>query len=74
MVLMEADTLCIPIISTDIASTRAMGDYAGYIVENSEEGILQGMYDFVDGKVTCANSDFEKYNDIAVNEFYSLLK
>jgi len=74
MVLMEADTLCITIISTDIASTRAMGDYAGYIVENSEEGILQGMYDFVDGKVTCANSDFEKYNDIAVNEFYSLLK
>ena len=74
MVLMEADTLCIPIISTDIPATRAMGDYAGCIVENSMEGILRGMHDFVDGKVTCNNSDFEEYNENAVNEFYSLLK
>lgn len=74
MVLMEADALCIPIISTDIPSTRAMGDYAGHVVENSEEGILKGMNDFICGKVTCNNSDFEKYNEIAVNEFYELLE
>ena len=74
MVLMEADTLCVPIISTDIASTRAMGEYAGHLVENSQEGILKGMHDFVDGNVACSNSDFEKYNEVAVDEFYSLLQ
>ena len=73
MVLMEADTLCVPMISTDIDSTRAMGDYAGVIVENSEEGILNGMYDFVSGKVTCKNSDFKEYNEKAVNEFIKLI-
>jgi CDP-glycerol glycerophosphotransferase len=73
MVLMEADTLCVPMISTDIESTRAMGDYAGVIVENSQEGILQGMHDFVSGNVKCKNSDFKMYNEIAVDEFKRLI-
>lgn len=73
MVLMEADALCIPIISTDIDATRAMGKYAGYIVENSQEGLLKGMFDFVDSKVTCQNSDFEQYNLKAIEEFLNLL-
>ena len=73
MVLMEADTLCIPMISTDIESARAMGDYAGVIVENSEEGILKGMKDFVSGNIACKNSDFEKYNEMALDEFLELI-
>ena len=74
MVLMEADTLSVPIISTKINATCEMGDYAGYIVENSQEGILQGMYDFADGKVECKNSDFEKYNQMAIDEFLTLIR
>ena len=74
MVLMEADTLGIPIISTDIEATRAMKDYAGFIVENSEDGILHGMYDFVSGKVKANNSDFEKYNQEALDEFNRIIK
>ncbi|MBE6498985.1 MAG: glycosyltransferase [Methanobrevibacter thaueri] len=74
MVLMEADTLSIPIISTKINATTMMGDYAGEIVENSQEGLLKGMYDYVDGKIKCNNSNFEKYNQEAINEFYKLLK
>ena len=73
MVLMEADTLGIPMISTDIASTRAMGDYAGVIVENSQEGILKGMHDFASGKIKFECSDFKKYNDDAVSEFNCLM-
>ena len=73
MVLMEADILCVPMISTDIESTRAMGDYAGTIVENSEDGILQGMYDFVSGNISCTNSDFKTYNEKAVEEFKNIL-
>ena len=74
MVLMEADTLCLPIISTDISATRAMGDYAGVLVENSKEGLLKGMHDFVDAKIRCVNSDFESYNKNARKEFLELLK
>lgn len=73
MVLMEADTLDIPIVSTNIESTIEMGDYAGYRVENSQEGILQGMYDFTEGKVKPNSSDFAKYNMQAVEEFYKII-
>ena len=74
MVLMEADTLSVPIISTDIESTRVMGDYAGVIVDNSKEGILQGMYDFANGNVGCKNSDFEEYNKKVIEEFNEIIK
>ena len=74
MVLMEADTLNVPIISTDIESTRAMKDYAGTIVENSQEGILQGMYDFALGKIKPNNSDFKEYNEKALDEFNKIIK
>ena len=74
MVIMEADTLDVPIISTDIQSTRRMGEYGGYLVENSLEGLLNGMYDFANGKVMPLNSDYEQYNKNAITEFYDILK
>ena len=49
------------------------GIMKGYIIENSEEGILQGMHDYMDGKVHAMNIDFEEYNQEAIKEFYSLL-
>ena len=73
MVLMEADTLNIPIISTDIESTRAMEDYAGVLVENSESGILQGIYDFAMGKINANGSDFKQYNENSVGEFIKII-
>ena len=74
MVIMEADTLDIPIISTDIESTRSMGEYGGYLVENSLEGLLSGMHDFAGGKVKPPESDYEQYNRNAITEFYEILK
>lgn len=73
MVIMEADTLNIPIIATDIIGTQWMRDYDGYIVDNSQEGILQGMYDFMDGKVNTLGIDYEEYNKQAVQEFIDIL-
>lgn len=73
MVLMEADTLDIPIIATDIESTRHMGSYGGYLVENSQEGLLNGMYDFADGKVKPPKSDYGQYNKEAIKEFLEIL-
>ena len=40
--------------------------------ENSEEGLLKGMHDFMEGKVRVMNIDFEKYNQSAVEEFHSI--
>ena len=43
------------------------------MVESSEEGILNGLYDFMEGKVKPLGLDYEKYNEEAIEEFYSLL-
>ena len=74
MVIMEADTLHVPIIATDIIGTQWMRDYGGHIVEASQEGILEGLNDFMNGDVELLNIDYEQYNRDAVDEFYSLLK
>ena len=71
MVIMEADTLDVPIVATDIESTKNMGYFGGYLVENSQDGLLKGMLDFVDGKVKPLNSDYEEYNKKAIDEFLS---
>ena len=36
------------------------------------QGILQGMYDFVDGKVHTFDIDYEEYNETAHKEFLKL--
>lgn len=73
IVLMEADTLNLPIFATDINGTKWMKEYGGYLVNNDEDGILQGMYDFMEGKVSNLNIDYKDYNERAIEEFYSIL-
>ena len=74
MVIMEADTLNVPIIATDIVGTQWMRDYGGNIVDDSEEGILQGMYDYMEGNVNPKlNIDYEEYNKKAVEEFLKII-
>ncbi len=73
MVTMEAEALKVPIIATDICGVQMLRKYNGYIVENSEEGILQGMHDYMDGKVNTMDIDFEEYNKEAIEDFCSIL-
>ena len=73
MVIIEADTLNIPVMATDIVGTQWMKDYGGYMVENSEDGILNGLYDFMKGNVNTLGLDYEEYNKEAIEEFYSIL-
>ncbi|WP_304093798.1 glycosyltransferase [Methanobrevibacter ruminantium] len=74
MVLMEADSLNIPVIATDCDGIQWMKDYDGKIIENSEEGILNGLYDFMEGDVNHLDIDFEEYNKNAIEEFYSIFE
>lgn len=73
LVIAEADILGKPVISTDIDGPRTfMQKNGGTLVENSENGILNGMRLLADGKVKLMNVDYEKYNDEVRAQFDSL--
>lgn len=75
LVILEADTLGIPVISTDIVGPRGfMQEHGGYLVKPDEEGIYQGMKAFDRGEVRAMNVDFEKYNQHAVQQFEKLFE
>ncbi len=74
LVILEADTLGIPTLATDIPGPRGfMKKYGGILIENSKVGILNGMKMFADSKVTAMNVDYEKYNNEAVKKFYEII-
>lgn len=63
LVMLEADSLGIPVFSTDVhGPSNFLKHYGGHLVEDSTEGILQGMYDFADGKIKPMNIDYIKRN------------
>ena len=73
LVLLEADCLGVPSFSTDIIGPRDfLRQHKGHLVPSSTAGILQGMYDFVDGKVHTYDIDYEAYNRNALEEFERL--
>ena len=75
LVILEADCLGVPPIATDIVGPRTfMKKHHGHLVEDSERGILQGMYDYVDGKVHTLDIDYEAYNQTAKEEFMHLFE
>lgn len=75
LVLAEADVCSVPCFTTDIPAPKSfMTKYNGVMVENSEEGIFEGMKKYLEGeipaKLTC---DYYEYNREAVAEFEALL-
>ena len=75
LVLVEADILGLPVVSTDITGPRNfMKEYGGTLVENSEDGIYEGLKLLMSNSVTKLKIDYEKYNKNAVNQFLNLLK
>ena len=71
MTIMESLILDIPTASVDIEGPRKFfkKGYV-YLVEDSEEGILKCMNDYIDGKITGLNKfDPEEFNKIALQEF-----
>lgn len=73
LVLAEADILGKPVISTDITGPRLfMQQNGGKLVENSEDGILEGMRLMADGQVKPMGVDYKKYNDEIISQFEKL--
>lgn len=74
MTIKEADTFGIPVVATDIPGVHGfMKRYNGHLVPDSEEGVLQGLYDFMDGKVRALGIDYDAYDAQALEEFKRLM-
>lgn len=70
--LIEAMVMGKPVIGTDVAGiTSVLQNTDGLLVPNTIDGIKNGMLDFINGKINAESFDYEKYNQEAINQFYS---
>lgn len=75
LVLIEADILGKPVVSTDIPGPKTfMEKHGGTLVEDSEDGILEGIKMLAEGKIKPMNVDYEEYNNTIKREFDSLFQ
>lgn len=73
LVILEADTLGIPVVSTDIPGPRGfMKEHGGFLVSPDSEGLYEGMVAFDCGEVHAMNVNYEEYNRRAVEQFEEL--
>jgi CDP-glycerol glycerophosphotransferase (TagB/SpsB family)/glycosyltransferase involved in cell wall biosynthesis len=74
MVVLEARTLGLPIISTRFDSVEgSVPHQAGLVVEQSDDALAEGMQRFLAGKVTCEPFDCAAYNAYAMKQFYAAI-
>lgn len=74
LVILEADTLGLPVVSTEIIGpTGFMKDHGGYLVPATAEGLQNGMKAYDRGEVPVMHVDYEAYNRQAVKEFMELI-
>ncbi len=75
LTILEADALGVATMSTRVCGpTGFMERYGGYLVENSEEGLVSGMEAYLAGKVHPMAVDYEVYNAQAMAQFADLIK
>jgi CDP-glycerol glycerophosphotransferase len=74
MVLLEAMTLGLTIVSTDFASVRgALPEGSGRIVPMSAKGLATGMRAYLRGEIPAPALDYAAYNRNAVEQFYEAI-
>lgn len=74
LVILEADALGIPAVSTNIEGPRSiMESNGGTLVENSLEGIIHGLELLVNRKIEPMSIDFENYNAKALAGFEKII-
>lgn len=74
LVLVEADILGLPVVSTDITGPRTfMQKNNGTLVPNTFEGVEEGFRLLIDGKVPMLTSDYAEYNKNALEEFKKII-
>lgn len=73
LTLLEADTLGLPTIATDVQGPRGfVTEHGGTLVPPTVEGLCMGMEQFFAGKVEPMLVDYEAYNQKAAEQFRNL--
>ena len=75
MVILESIALNIPVASTDIESIKNFFNKfgGGYIMDNSYEGICEGLKYIENNQVERIKIDVDKYNKEIIDKFYKEL-
>lgn len=74
LVIVEADVLGVPAVSTDITGPRIfMKNNNGVLVENSAEGVEKGFRMLIDGQVPLLTANYAEYNKQAIEEFKKII-
>lgn len=74
LVLLEADTLGVPVAACDAPGPRGfLREHGGMIVENSAEGLLYAMEQYRSGKLHVLNVDYEAMNQESLKKCEQLL-
>jgi CDP-glycerol glycerophosphotransferase len=74
MVILEARTLGLPIVTTSFSSVRdSVPEDAGVVVPLSVEGVASGMRRFLAGNVPASRLDADEYNRRAMEQFYAAI-
>jgi hypothetical protein len=70
MVILEARTLGLPVVSTSFDSVgSALAPGEGLVVERTVDALADGMVAAAEGRVPCVDFDAEGYNALVVQEF-----
>jgi glycosyltransferase involved in cell wall biosynthesis len=70
MVILEARTLGLPVVSTSFDSVgSALGPGEGLVVERTVDALAEGMVAAVERRVPLVAFDGEAYNEVVVREF-----
>ena len=74
MVLLEAAVAGLPIVTVRFGSVNdALPPERLHVVDQTVEGLAQGMRDFLDGRVSTSDFDAEAYNALALREFVAAI-
>lgn len=75
MVLFEAGIMGLPIAATDVSGPHGfLTKYGGALVENSEEGVYNGLKMLLNDEVKALDIDYDAYNAECVEEFEKIFE
>ncbi len=75
MVLFEADMMGLPIVATDVSGPHGfLTRYGGTLVENSEDGVYNGLSMLINDEVKTLDIDYDAYNAECIEEFEKIFE
>lgn len=74
LVLLEAMVLKKPVLGTNVIGNKSVLEkYPKSLIENTHQGLVEGIQKFLQGEVGINNFNPEEYNQIAMDSFYRII-